>query len=214
MVSTTRMSLVILTDFIWIVIKKINAFPGHCKDEMPPYHLVGLSINISCFFLAFCSIPLTLFLILNTEGWINHCSSCFWNLSGSKHLYLLNVIRAWWWSGSAWIFNPPLVIKKPIRQICLYLGAFYLLKPWTLLGWEKDSSSMANLKVGRKRTTDALWITALQIKPSFFVESKAGMFLILLQKPAVVDLFHSTTKFYPLHAWRVVSGGDDRCYQP
>lgn len=46
-----------------------------------------------------------------------------------------------------------------------------------------------------------------------FVEGKAGMFLILLQKPAVVDLIHSTTKFYLPHARRVVSGGDDRCYQ-
>lgn len=208
------MSLVILTDFKWIVIKKRNAFPGHCKDEMPPYHLMGLSINISCFFLAFCSIPLTLFLILNTEGWINHCSSCFWNLSGSKHLYLLNAIRAWWWSSSAWIFNPPLVIKKAHKTDLSLPGSILSVEALDTTWKGKGLIFHGYLKVGRKRTTDALWSTALQIKPSFFVEGKAGMFLILLQKPAVVDLFHSTTKFYPLHAWRVVSGGDDRCYQP
>lgn len=41
------------------------------------------------------------------------------------------------------------------------------------------------------------------------VECKAGVFLILLQKVAVVDFIHSAMEFYLPHTWRVVSARDE-----
>lgn len=93
-------------------IKKLNAFPGHWEDEVLPNTWSDFESIFPAVSLAFCCIPLTLFLILNTEDLINHCFSCSWNQSSSKHLHLLNVIRSQWWSSCACIFNPLLITKQ------------------------------------------------------------------------------------------------------